>query len=124
MNKIFELIKENSSNEEYVVGDALLELFPIDFIKPSELGGASVRICCEETAQLDYDIINAIKGVEELISENKIIFSNKNAREMIGSHGPMLLRTDPEHVDRLIVVPTASPSTWDIVSSHYSVCEC
>ena len=65
MNKIFELIKENSSNEDYVVGDALLKLFPIDFIKPSELGGASVRICCEESAQLDYDIINAIKGVEK-----------------------------------------------------------
>ena len=121
---MFELIKENSSNEDYVVGDALLELFPIDFIKPSELGGASVRICCEENAQLDYDIINAIKGVEELISENKIKFSNKSARKIICSNGLMLLRTDPEHFDRLIVVPTASPSIWDVVSSHYSICEC
>lgn len=124
MNNIFELIKDNSSNEDYVIGDALLELFPIDYIKPSEIGGASVRICGEETGQLDYDLINAIKGVEELVSENKIVFSNINQRDMIGSHGLMRLRTEPEHVDRLLVVPSATQNVWDIVCSHYSVPEC
>lgn len=124
MNKIFELIKDYSSNEDYVIGDALLELFPIDFIKPSEIGGASVRICGEETDQLDYDLINAIKGVVELVSENKIVFSNKRDRDMIGSYGLMLLRTEPEHVDRLLVVPSTSQNVWDIVCSHYSIPEC
>ncbi len=124
MNKIFELIKENSSNEDYVIGDALLELFPIDFIKPSEIGGASVRVCGEENDKLNYDLINAIKGVEELVSDNKIVFSNKSQREMIDSHGLMRLRTEPEYVDRLLVVPSTIQNVWDIVCSHYSIPEC
>lgn len=124
MNNIFELIRYNSSNENYVIGDALLELFPIDYIKPSELGGASVRVCCENNAQIDYDIINTVKEVEDLISESKIVLSNKCGRNMIGSHGLMQLRTEIEHVDRVLFVPSIAQNIWDVICSHYSVPVC
>lgn len=123
MNKIFDLIKSNFSNEEYVIGDAFLELLPIDFIKPSELGGGNVKICSEIDGQLENDFRNMFLQVEELISNNNISLSKHNDREMIGSFGLMRFRIAPEHVERLIIVPT-NYNVWEVLSSHYTVSEC
>lgn len=123
MDNIFELIKINSSNEDYVIGDALLDLLPIDFIKPSELGGTSVRVCCEINEQLENDLRDVFMQVEELISNNKISFSKYSNREMIGSFGLMRLRTETEHIDRLVTIPS-SYNVWDVLRSHYTAPEC
>lgn len=123
MNEIFELIKRNSSNEEYVIGDAFLELLPIDFIRPSGLGSGNVKVCSEIGKLLDEDFCTMFSQVEELISNNNISFSKLNAREMIGSFGPMRLRTDPEHVEKFIKVRTTN-DVWEVLSSHYTVSEC
>lgn len=123
MSNIFEMIKNHSSNEEYVIGDALMELFPIEYLKPSELNGASVRICCEETKQLDNDIITVINDIEELISENKISFSNKFEQNMIGSHGIMQPANGCIYSDRVLEVPSMVPNVWDIICSHYTIPE-
>lgn len=123
MNKIFDLIKSNSSNEEYVIGDAFLELLPIDFIKPSELGSGNVKICGEIDEQIDNDFRNMFLQVEELISNNYISLSKHNDREMIGSFGLMRFRIAPEHVERLIIIPTTH-DVWEVLSSHYTVSEC
>lgn len=120
MNNILTILAQNCTNEEYVIGDALLELIPVDFIKPSELGGSSVRICCEEDTQLETNIVYAFLQIAELISSNKIIISEKKKRDMIGSYGLMRLKTDPKHVDRLITIPTTF-DVWDVLSSHYTI---
>lgn len=118
MNKILELLKLNSSNEDYVIGDALLEFLPIDYIKPSELGGSSVRVCSEEDEQLVKDFVNTFEQIEELISNNDISFSKKTDREIIGSTCIMHFEAEPKHEDRIIKIQTIL-NVWDVISSHY-----
>lgn len=120
MNRILNLISQNSANDEYVIGEALLEILPIDFIKPSEMGGASIRICGENNNQVETDFINAFKHIEELIFEDKIQVSQKVDKNIIGSFGIMLPRLSTPHVDRLISIPTVL-DVWDVLSTHYSI---
>lgn len=122
MNDLFELIKLNSSNEEYTIGDAFLELFPIDFFKPSELGGSSVLICSEEDEQLIRDLSLVFAHIADLISDKKIFFSQKYNKDIIGSYGMMHPMTDPMHVERQISIRTHL-NVWDIMCSHYCALE-
>ncbi len=119
MANLQDLIAQNSSNEDYLIGDVLLELLPIDFIKPSELGGTSVRICYEDSKQLENEFISAFKQIEELITNGTIHFSKTYNKDIIGSFGLMRLRTSPSHSDRLISIPT-SLDVWEVICSHYS----
>lgn len=77
MNSILNLLAQNSANEEYAIGEALLELLHLDFIRPSEIGSASIKICGEDSNQVDTDFINAFKLIEELISDDEILFLQK-----------------------------------------------
>lgn len=120
MNNVLKLLAQNSANEEYVIGEALLELLHLDFIRPSEIGGASIKICGEDNNQVDTDFINAFKQIEELISDDKIQVLLKNEKDIIGSFGIMRPRISLPHVERLISIPT-DLNVWDILSSHYSI---
>ncbi len=120
MNNILNLLAQNSANEGYVIGEALLELLPLDFIRPSEIGGASIKICGEDSNQIDTDFINAFKQIEGLISDDKIQVLLKIEKDIIGSFEIMRPRTSVPHVERLISIPT-DLNIWDILSSRYSI---
>jgi hypothetical protein len=120
-DKLFELIKTNSSNKDYRIGDALLELFPIDYIKKNSSQNDAISICCEKNQQNEVAIINAIQYTIELISENAIILKSSSNVEQIGSM-PMPGLGYNKSIEFTEYVQT-NYNIWDIISGHFSVPE-
>lgn len=120
-NKLFELIKENSSNEDYVIGDVLLELFPIDFLRENDSRNDAITICYEKTPENLIAIINAVQEVIRLIVDNRIIFKSKSDKKQIGSFSMPGLGYN-NFVETTEYVQTHE-NVWDIIASHYSVPE-
>lgn len=119
--KLFELIKVNSSNEDYLIGNVLLELFPIDFLRENNLRNDAITICYEKTSENLIAIINAIQEVIRLIVDNKIIFKSQSDKKQIGCF-PMPGLSYNNFVETTEYVQTCE-NVWDIIASHYSVPE-
>lgn len=119
-NKIYDLIKVNSSNEEYLIGDALIELYPIDFIKESTHGSNSIVICFENAASIWNDISNSIQHVMTLIDDGKISQTHVSEKDQIGTPIEMRRNIAPFHVQQLMIFQT-NKNVWNIIRSHYTI---
>ena len=104
IDKIFELIKANSFNEDYVIGNALIELYPIDQIVNSDLGNSNVKICYENNPKNRMEIINSILHVITLAEDNEVILSKTHDYAKIGGIGLMRIRTGSEYIEELITM--------------------
>lgn len=120
-NKIFELIKVNSSNEDYLIGNMLLELFPIDFLRENNSRNDAITICYEKNQENLIAITNAIQEVIRLIVDGKILFKSKSDKKQIGSFSMLGLGYN-NFVETTEYTQTYE-NVWDIIASHYSVPE-
>lgn len=119
-NKIYDLIKVNASNEEYLIGDALIELYPIDFIKESMYGTNSIVICLEDVASIWNDIAATIQHVITLIEDGMIAQTHISEKDQIGTSIEMRRNIAPFHVQQLMVFQTHE-NVWNIIRSHYTI---
>ena len=121
-NKLLELIKVNSTNQEYTLGDALKELFPIDFIKEG-YEESIITLCAIDDKSIWKDIQQSIMDALTLLSDNQIEVSTKLTTNCIGSEiSIMRLASEPRYVQTTMVIPGWRPdgfSVWDIVRSHF-----
>lgn len=113
---LLNIIKENSTNMDFCLGDALMSAFPIDLMKKSSYFTDGFDLCCEPDETIRLDIVNAINQVKIWENERIITPVKICQKDQFG-----MLHYLPQNNSIQKLAHTCSNyDVWETICTHYA----